>query len=163
MIVYLCRECEYLGICFGKGNCDDPIIEDPTLEEDQILNDGQCTSAMKSVFEDAKKTQKDVRAIYVYELLNKENGKRYIGQTVNLRRRFLQHKRSPPVQMREDIKDCVFEEVMSLSILSTCYTKKHANLVEKGWIKDFKSTNVQHGYNVLKGHPFRDGRFWAWR
>ena len=51
------------------------------------------------------------------------NGKRYIGQSVDIKRRFSQHKRNPPKQMREDFEKYGLE-AFTFEILEECATNE---------------------------------------
>ena len=44
------------------------------------------------------------KIIGIYQITCMANGKRYIGQSIDIKRRFNQHRRKPPYQMREDLE-----------------------------------------------------------
>ena len=84
------------------------------------------------------------------------NGKIYIGQSVNIKRRMYEHnnprrlqnhKWNPPCDLAI-LKYGKFEEI---EILDLCRTKEELDQKEKYWIKYFKSNNKNFGYNLTEG------------
>lgn len=59
------------------------------------------------------------KIIGIYMITCLWNRKRYIGQSIDIKRRFSQHKRNPPKQMCEDIKK-YGSEAFTFEILEEC-------------------------------------------
>lgn len=86
---------------------------------------------------------------YVYKLINNINGKIYIGQTNNLKRRMQEHKhdkrRNHPIHMA--IKEYGWEN-FSLEVL---YYGDDYNRMEEYYIALFKTNDQEYGYNIHVG------------
>lgn len=91
----------------------------------------------------------------VYKITNRTNGKVYIGQTNNLKRRIQEHKhdkrQNHPIHLA--IKKYGFEN-FEVEVL---YEGPDFNKKEEEYIKLFNSTNPEYGYNVLPGRRCSKG------
>lgn len=100
--------------------------------------------------------------IGIYLITNKINGKKYVGQSVNIQRRFSEHLRSgqPEKYSHKDRRDTNAPihvamqkygiQYFSLTILEEC-DKTQLDERERYWINYYKSNNKQFGYNILAG------------
>ena len=91
----------------------------------------------------------------IYKIENKTNGKIYIGQSINIEKRWKDHKKkrrslNTPLYlaMREDGVDN-----FSFNILEEC-AQELLNEKEEYWIKYYDSTNSEKGYNILKSTKY---------
>ena len=77
------------------------------------------------------------RTVYIYALVGGESDIRYIGQTVNLKRRFSEHKSfncNEPERKIKWIKDLQAKgESLSMFILDECFSSE-ADFLEKYYI-----------------------------
>lgn len=82
------------------------------------------------------------RTVYIYALVGGESDIRYIGQTVNLKRRFSEHKSfncNEPERKIKWIKDLQAKgESLSMFILDECFSSE-ADFLEKYYISLYKS------------------------
>lgn len=91
----------------------------------------------------------------IYSILNKVNGKLYVGQTTNLHQRWIQHKHrlrnnyhfNPHLQSAWNKYG---EDAFEYNPLEHC-TKKELGNCEDWWIEYFDATNREKGYNLRKG------------
>ena len=100
--------------------------------------------------------------IGIYLITNKVNGKKYIGQSVDVERRFSEHLRSgqPDKYVHKNERDIGTPihlamqkygiENFSLTILEECL-KDELNEKERYWISYYKSNEKQFGYNISSG------------
>lgn len=94
---------------------------------------------------------------YIYRILNKTNGKSYIGQTVHLKTRWLGHVRSSrdrSSKIGEAIKKYGLEN-FEFSILEEAETQEEIDRLERHYIALFE-TNMSSGGN---GYNLTDGGF----
>lgn len=100
-----------------------------------------------------------VGPIYIYSLVCNANGKKYIGQTRDLRRRWDQHQQRPPALMRPDVErfgPCDSEHFTMRTIATAC-SQVQADRVERELISVL-GTLAPNGYNRMVGPPgIRDG------
>lgn len=86
---------------------------------------------------------------YVYKITNLINGKSYIGQTNNLKRRFQEHlhdkRKSHPIHLALNKYG---KENFSYEVL---YYGENYNEEEKKWIAYYDTKNKENGYNVVSG------------
>lgn len=89
----------------------------------------------------------------IYKITNQLNGKVYIGQSVNLKHRWIDHKsrartgkQSP---LYNDMRDLGFEN-FKFEIIEQC-DKESLNDREVYWIKYYNSNNSEIGYNKNNG------------
>ncbi len=97
----------------------------------------------------------------VYQLLCVDTGRVYVGFTSDVRRRYAEHKRSPPPRMREDAASySPFEEHFALTVLEQGIpTATQAKRRETHYIKALRA-RTGAGYNEAPGSTTR--AFW-WR
>ena len=98
----------------------------------------------------------------IYMFTNKINGKKYIGQSVDCYRRFLEHKRAayPEIYSSKGERDSnvpihlAFQkygfENFDYLVIEEC-SKEKLNEREKYWINFYDSTNKEKGYNISEG------------
>ncbi|UGO50702.1 homing endonuclease [Bacillus phage vB_BanS_Sophrita] len=90
---------------------------------------------------------------YIYMIENVSNKKKYIGQTVDIKKRMERHKQN----MRNGIQSKLYsamrkygEDGFTLSILEAVYSKEEADEAEKFYIELFDTFNSD-GYNMTAG------------
>lgn len=87
----------------------------------------------------------------IYKYTNKDNGKVYIGQSVNVLKRKWEHEHSPSKASKFDkILNSIGSDKFNFCILEEC-TIPMLDEREKYWIKEYNSTNDKYGYNILEG------------
>ena len=92
---------------------------------------------------------------YLYKITNQLNGKVYIGQTVNDKRRWVAHKsyakQDEPVQYvhramkKYDIENFTYE------VIDFAFNQWQADCLEINYIKQYNSRSKKHGYNIAHG------------
>jgi group I intron endonuclease len=86
---------------------------------------------------------------YVYKITNKINGKIYIGQTNNFKRRIKEHlydkRKNKPIY---EVLKKYGKENFEFEVL---YYGKNYNNEEIKWIAYYNSTNNKYGYNIVNG------------
>lgn len=100
--------------------------------------------------------------IGIYLLKNKINGKGYVGQSIDIERRYNEHRRSsyPEKYSQKNDRDSHLPihrsihkygiENFELIILEEC-NKEELNKKEKYWITELKTNIRDYGYNVSNG------------
>jgi group I intron endonuclease len=98
----------------------------------------------------------NIRTFYIYKYANSQNGKIYIGQTIDVHSRHKAHKSAAlagetgcPLFYRA-IRKYGFE-IFTFEILCNASSQKEADELEKFWINEFNSTNNDIGYNISPG------------
>ena len=98
----------------------------------------------------------------IYILLNKINGKIYLGQTIHERARYIKHRSfdkidsKPKLYIDRAIKKYGFSN-FDYGVLADVYdpdrkvVENELNYLEKLYIEYFNTTNNKIGYNVTKG------------
>lgn len=88
--------------------------------------------------------------IFIYLLINKLNNKKYIGQTININKRFNRHKNANGGchKLYNSIKKHGWNN-FEYSILEIHYDSYEANNAEIYWIAKLDTINT--GYNILPG------------
>ena len=93
---------------------------------------------------------------YIYKITNEINGKVYIGQSVNVNKRFKEHIDASfnPNHEEYNYKLCrsirkYGKDCFTLDIIDTCFTKSELNEKEIYYIKLYNSTVL--GYNIATG------------
>ena len=97
--------------------------------------------------------------IYMYE--NKINGKKYIGQSININRRRREHLSNPsPSSKFDNYLAALGEEKFNFSVLEEC-TSDLLDEREQYWIKYYNS--IEQGYNLSAGGQSKRGaeNIWA--
>lgn len=90
------------------------------------------------------------KIIGIYKITCTVNYKNYVGQSIDIKRRFSQHRRNPPKQMREDIEKYGLE-AFTFEILEECA----ANELDKK--ETFYMDKLQPEYNIkTEGHGISD-------
>lgn len=84
---------------------------------------------------------------YVYKITNLVNNKIYIGQTVNLNRRWSEHKSKSKSPVSRAIKK-YGENNFTIEVL---YFGDNFNEEESRYIKEYQSQNKEIGYNIADG------------
>ena len=100
--------------------------------------------------------------IGIYLITNNCNGKKYVGQSINIPRRYAEHLRSGQpdkynIKNKKDLKLPIHMamqkygiENFTLSILELC-DKSKLNEREKFWIKKLNTNDKNCGYNLTEG------------
>lgn len=92
---------------------------------------------------------------FIYSILNKVNGKIYVGQTITGKKRFTDHKYGlnkgiHPNNHLQSSWDKYGEDSFEFNVLEYCDESK-LNDNEIWWINYFNSTNPDNGYNLQSG------------
>lgn len=96
--------------------------------------------------------------IYMYK--NKQNGKIYIGQSVNINRRRREHLQNPSESSKFDNHlKALGEEAFEFSILEECKAEE-LDEREKYWINFYNS--IENGYNINPGGQVKHGEKNIW-
>lgn len=95
--------------------------------------------------------------IGIYTFINKINGKRYIGQSTDIGRRYYQHSINSLNSNTLEYNSYFYKAIrkygfsnFSFEILEECEEEK-LNEREKYWIEFFNSNNQEFGYNLTEG------------
>lgn len=95
--------------------------------------------------------------ISIYRFTNLINGKVYIGSTINLRNRYLQHKKDA---YKENMKHYAFYKAVNkygwnlfsdMVVIDTCCPLIR-NTVEDYWMAHYKSLDPNFGYNLISAN-----------
>ena len=86
---------------------------------------------------------------FIYKIQNKINGKIYIGQTNNLKRRIQEHKHDR--RMNHPIHNAIEKYGFDNFDISLLYYGENYNYEEKKYMKLFKSNCKEFGYNITDG------------
>lgn len=108
-----------------------------------------------SYFLKVRKIPNNFKCIYK---LNFPNGKIYIGRTINLKRRMLEHNNINKAKAPCDFAIRKYGKIKEVEILEDNF-KNDEELYEreKFWINYYNATNRKIGYNISKG-----GKDWGW-
>ena len=92
---------------------------------------------------------------FIYSILNKRNGKIYVGQTIQGRKRFKKHKseldnHNHPNSHLQNAWDKYGSDAFEFNVLENCSDDKLDDN-EIWWIDYFDSTNQDKGYNLRSG------------
>lgn len=91
----------------------------------------------------------------IYKITNTENGKVYIGQSIDINKRFKEHKRSLRKGEHENYRlqddwNVYGEDAFSFEIIQKCRSS-NLNEIEKHLIGEYNSTSEENGYNISAG------------
>lgn len=92
----------------------------------------------------------------IYLLINAFNYKGYVGQTVvTLKKRWDKHtyvaERGGNTRFCAAIRKYSASAFSTPMLLETCSSQKEANELERFWIKEFKTSDKEFGYNMTEG------------
>lgn len=93
--------------------------------------------------------------IGIYKITNTENGKVYVGQSVDIAKRFKEHKKllrkNAHINYRlQDDWNVYGEDAFSFDVVEKCRSA-HLNEIEKHLIEEYDATNKDKGYNLSAG------------
>lgn len=96
--------------------------------------------------------------IDIYGIVNRCNGKIYVGQTKQgYRKRFIQHRaRNDGSPFLRRAMEKYGKDNFECELLDVAYSRAEANIKEKLWIKLLKTCDVDCGYNLSKGGVIGD-------
>jgi predicted GIY-YIG superfamily endonuclease len=95
------------------------------------------------------------RPIYIYFLKCEATGKGYVGQTVDMKARWRQHKAKPPPLWQKDaaaMASPFTPETCPMKDVAVAATKQQANVLEAQYQLMLKTMHP-HGYNDALGDP----------
>lgn len=103
-----------------------------------------------------------MKQIGIYKIENKINGKVYIGQSVDIKRRFRTHRYNAYNDENKDVYDLYLytairkygKENFTYTIIETC-EEKLLNERERYWVSYYKSNQKDFGYNLSDGGDSR--------
>lgn len=88
--------------------------------------------------------------MFIYQITNLKNGKRYIGQTINnVDKRWKKHKKYPNYALSEDLEK-YGEENFLIEIIARANSYEELAYLEKEYIRTF-NTMYPNGYNLTDG------------
>lgn len=90
----------------------------------------------------------------IYKLTNKLNGKVYIGETSNLKNRLSFHKHMQVSSNGSLIGDAIFKDGwynFYVEVLDIVDTQLESDFLEKKFISEYNSNDIEFGYNNNKG------------
>lgn len=93
--------------------------------------------------------------IGIYKITNTKNGKVYIGQSVDIDKRFREHKKmlrdnNHINYLLQDDWNVYGEDAFVFEVLEKCRSI-YLNEIEKHTIKEYESTDKEKGYNLSAG------------
>lgn len=88
---------------------------------------------------------------YCIYKINYPNGKIYIGQSSDLKRRMLEHNNFKKAKLPCDLAIKKYGKIEEIEILEEVKNTQDANEKEKYWINFYKSNNRNIGYNLTIG------------
>ena len=98
------------------------------------------------------------RTYYLYAITNILNGKKYIGQTIDVTRRWITHTTlSKPIMYIDRAIKKYGKENFIFEIVETVSAQEEANALEAKLINDFNSIDKEYGYNVKPGGKVATG------
>lgn len=86
---------------------------------------------------------------FIYKIENKINGKVYIGQTNNLKRRIKEHKYDK--RKNHPVHNALIKYGFENFNISILYYGENYNEEEKKYIRLYKSNDKRYGYNIVNG------------
>ncbi len=94
--------------------------------------------------------------IGIYKITNKVNGKIYIGQSINIEQRWIDHKKRSKrykTPLYEEIRKYGLDNFI-FEVIEEC-SLELLNDKENFWIKYYNSTDKNKGYNILKSGNYK--------
>lgn len=99
-----------------------------------------------------------IQRIGIYKIENKVNGKVYIGQSINIKKRFIEHRYRACDESDDKTYGLYLYAAMrkhgienfSFTIIEEC-SKEELNEREMYWIQYYKSNQKEYGYNLSDG------------
>ncbi len=92
--------------------------------------------------------------VSIYVITNRVNGKRYVGQSIDARKRFARHRKlarqGAPGALHAAIRKHGAVN-FDMRIIESCATREAANDLEIRWIRVSGSRTHEHGYNLTAG------------
>jgi len=87
----------------------------------------------------------------IYVIINKINGKKYIGSTTRgIKQRWKEHKKDARKKQIMSISKAIAKyghDNFDIKVIMECWNLDHMNSYEKFFIKEFDSMNYEKGYN----------------
>lgn len=90
-----------------------------------------------------------MEAAGIYKITNKQDGKVYIGQSTNVKRRIQEHQQARTVTI-DDYINVLGKENFTYEIIDYC-SPELLDEKEKYYIQQYDSSNSQKGYNIQEG------------
>lgn len=92
----------------------------------------------------------------IYKIVNIKNGKQYIGKSVDIKRRWKEHKRALKGNYHKNIYlqrawDKYNEKNFKFKIIQLVNSEEELNSREIYWIKELKTLSTENGYNLTSG------------
>lgn len=100
------------------------------------------------------KRKESVKVSCIYKVTNIRNGKVYIGQTINFRKRLSDYMNAHKKHGNKNIYSVIKEEGtenFTIEIIKRCSQKK-LDYYENFYINQYKSYESEYGYNILKSN-----------
>ncbi|KAG0609149.1 hypothetical protein M758_8G161900 [Ceratodon purpureus] len=99
------------------------------------------------------------RDICIYKITCTKNSRIYVGQSIDPKKRYRQHKYRPPSRMKLDVqKYKPFEDYFKMDILFKSINKKDCDAFELETIATLQTLG-KNGYNITLGTPCKDSKF----
>lgn len=92
-------------------------------------------------------------SIGIYRISNKHTGQMYIGQSINIENRFIQHKRGDGIDRGSYIDNAIIKwgkEKFTYEIIKLC-PRRYLNGLEKYFIRIYNTYKDPHHYNLTPG------------
>ena len=103
--------------------------------------------------------------IGIYKVVNKSNGKIYIGQSINIANRWYKHRNNPFNPESKQYNSKFYRAIrkygidnFEFSVLEEC-AREALDERECYWIDYYKSYDSENGYNLTKGGQGSTGNF----
>ena len=104
---------------------------------------------MKKNLVEAFEEVADSREFIIYKLTLNSNGKVYIGQTMNLKKRLGGHSSKPPAKMKKALVNGDFMSQVDVDVLEKgIIGQNRADALEEKYIEEYDS--IKNGFNKAK-------------
>lgn len=128
---------------------------------DHLLNGSGCPECYQMKNKTINIKSKSTKNIGIYSIMNKLNNKIYIGQSVDINKRFIKHRTLLNNNKHNNLHlqqawNKYGENNFEFSIIEYC-EKCDLNGKEKYWINYYNSTNKNNGYNIAIGGSANKG------